>query len=54
MFVNILVTGGKQICDVEKIKSDSIELFEKGGFKLHKWHSNTQPERPINIVPKYN
>ena len=25
---------------VEKMKSDSTELFKKGGFKLHKWHSN--------------
>ena len=22
------------------MKSDSIELFEEGGFQLHKWHSN--------------
>ena len=40
MYVDDLVTGGKSLQEVEKIKSDSTELFEKGGFKLHKWHSN--------------
>ena len=40
MHVDDLVTGGESLQEVEKIKSDSIELFEKGGFKLHKWHSN--------------
>ena len=36
MFVDDLVTGGESLQEVEKIKSDSIELFYKGGFKLHK------------------
>ena len=40
MHVDDLVTGGESLQEVEKIKSDSIELFEKGGFKIHKWHSN--------------
>ena len=40
MYVDDLVTGGESFQEVEKIKSDVIELFEKGGFKLHKWHSN--------------
>ena len=40
MYVDDLVIGGESLEKVEKIKSDSIELFEKGGFKLHKWHSN--------------
>ena len=40
MYVDNLVTGRESLQEVEKIKSDSIELFEKGGFKLHKWHSN--------------
>ena len=46
-FVDNLVTGGEQICKVEITKSDSIELFERGVFKLHKRQSNTQPERPM-------
>ena len=40
MYVDDSVTWGESLQEVEKIKSDSIELFEKGGFKLHKWHSN--------------
>ena len=40
MYVNDLVTGGESLEKVEKIKSDSIKLFDKGGFKLHKWHSS--------------
>ena len=40
MYVDDLVTGEKSLQEVEEIKSDSIELFEKEGFKLHKWHSN--------------
>ena len=40
MYVDDLVTGEERLQEVEKIKSHAIELFEKGGFKLHKWHSN--------------
>ena len=40
MYVDDLVTARESLQEVEKIKFDSIELFEKGGFKLHKWHSN--------------
>ena len=31
MYVNDLVTGVESLQEVEKIKPDSIELFEKGG-----------------------
>ena len=31
MYVNDLVTGEESLQEVEKIKPDSIELFEKGG-----------------------
>ena len=34
------MTGGESLQEFEKIKSDPIELFEKGRFKLQKWHSN--------------
>ena len=40
MYFDDLVTGEESLQEVEKIKSDSIELFEKGRFKLHKWNSN--------------
>ena len=39
----------KENWEVEKIKSDSIELFEKGGFKLHKWHSNEPNIETIDL-----
>ena len=29
MYVDDLVTGGESLQEIEKIKSDSIELFEK-------------------------
>ena len=34
------MNGRESLQEVEKMKSDSIELFEKGGFKIHKWHFN--------------
>ena len=34
------MTGGESLQEFEKIKSDPIELFKKGRFKLQKWHSN--------------
>ena len=36
MYVDNFGTGGESLQEVEKIKSDFIELFEKGGFKLRK------------------
>ena len=47
MCVDDLVTAGESLKKVEKIKSDYIELFEKRGFKLQKWHSN-EPNLQIN------
>ena len=40
MYVDDLVSGGTEINTVKNIKQGSIELFSKGGFNLHKWHSN--------------
>ena len=40
IYVDDLVTGGESLQKIEKTKPDSIELFEKRRFKLHKWHSN--------------
>ena len=40
MYVDDLVSGSNTIEEVEVIKQKSIELFRKGGFNLHKWHSN--------------
>ena len=41
MYVDDLVTGGESTSEVDKIKGDSVNLFQRG-FKLHKWHSNEQ------------
>ena len=35
--------GGESLDEVKIIKEKSIELFIKGGFKLHKWNSNVPP-----------
>ena len=40
MYFDDLVTGEQSFQEAEKINSDPIELFEKRGFKLNKWHSN--------------
>ena len=40
-----LATGGESTNEVDKIKGDSVNLFQRGGFKLHKWHSNEQGPR---------
>ena len=40
MYVDDLVSGGNTLSEVEVIKQKLIELFAKGGFNLHKWHSN--------------
>ena len=42
MYVNDLVIVGESTIEVDKIKSDSVNLFRRGGFKFHKWHSNEQ------------
>ena len=41
MYVDDLVTGGESTSEVDKIKGDSVNLFQRG-LKLHKWHSNEQ------------
>ena len=40
MYVDDLVSGSNAIEEDEVIKQKSIELFRKGRFNLHKWHSN--------------
>ena len=39
MFVDDLVSGGTNLVEVENLNQKPIELFSKGGFNLHKWHS---------------
>ena len=40
MYVDDLVTGGNNLEEVKEIKQNSVLLFKKGGFNLHKWNSN--------------
>ena len=55
------MTGGESTSEVDKIKGDSVNLFQRGGFKLHKWHSNEQTpetndsvnENKLNFAKKH-
>ena len=40
MYVDDLVTGDNNFEEVKEIKQNSVLLFKKGGFNLHKWNSN--------------
>ena len=40
MYAYHMVSGSNTIEEVEVISQKSIELFRKGGFILHKWHSD--------------
>ena len=42
MYVDDVVAGGESTSEVDKIKGDSVQLFQRERFKLHKWHSNQQ------------
>ena len=42
MYVDNLVTGGESSSEVDEINGDSVKLLQRGGFKLHKWHSSEQ------------
>ena len=36
MYMDDLLTWGVSTSEVDKIKGDSVNLFQRGGFKLHK------------------
>ena len=40
MYVDDLVTGRESTSEVDKMKGDSVKLFQGGGFKFHKRHWN--------------
>ena len=50
MYVDDLLTGGESTSEVNKIKGDSVNLFQRGGFKPHKWHSNKQALKTNDLV----
>ena len=51
MYVDDLVTRGKNLEEAEKIKQNSVQLFKKGGFNLL---SGTQMclNWTVKVVPK--
>ena len=49
MYVDDLVSDSNTIEEVEVIKQKSTELFQKGGFNLHKSHSNIPSLQSSNI-----
>ena len=40
VYVDDLVLGDVNLVEVENLKRNSLELFSKVWFNLHKWHSN--------------
>ena len=48
IYVDHLVAEGEIRSEVDKIKCDSVNLLQTGGFKLHKWHSNEQANYSVN------
>ena len=40
MYVDDLMTGGETPETVATKRSEAVEIFKDGTFKLHKWHSN--------------
>ena len=42
LYVDDLISGGPTQAKAETIKSASVEIFAKGTFELHKWHSNVK------------
>ena len=49
MYVDDLVTREESLHEVEKMKSDSTELFEKGRFKLQNWYSKEPNLETIDL-----
>ena len=42
LYVEDLITGGKNFKQVASLKDITTEIFREAGFKLHKWHSKVQ------------
>ena len=50
VYVDDVISGGDSEKQLVKFKSESIEIFKKGNFSLHKWHS-TIPALEDNVQP---
>ena len=42
LYVDNIISGGETADAVHSLKARAVEIFEKGKFTLHKWHSNKQ------------
>ena len=51
LYVHDLISGGPTRAKAERIKSASVEIFAKGTFELHKWHSNVKELESVCSVP---
>ena len=50
VYVDDVISGGASEKQLVKFKSESIEIFKKGNFSLHKWHS-TIPALEDDVQP---
>ncbi|KAK3719160.1 hypothetical protein QZH41_005637 [Actinostola sp. cb2023] len=42
LYVDDLISGGPAVEHALQVKSTATEIFAKGGFELHKWHSSAR------------
>jgi hypothetical protein len=40
LHVDDVISGGENTEAVHSLKAKAVEIFERGKFTLHKWHSN--------------
>ena len=50
VYVDDVISGGASEKQLVKFKSETIEIFKKGNFSLHKWHS-TIPALEDDVQP---
>ena len=50
-YVDDLISRGPTQAKAETIESASVEIFAKGTFELHKWHSNVKELETTCSVP---
>ena len=40
VYVNDVILSGDTLTDVKILRGETIEIFERAGFRLYEWHSN--------------
>ena len=51
LYVDDLISGEPTQAKAETVKSALVEIFAKGTFELHKWHSNVKELETACSVP---